>query len=211
MSQSVFELTDPFGFDRKQRFWDYFDGDALRSWWTTGIFSGGSPDFTMIDGKNEGFEIDSSSVASLDGGFLWFNDIRQFDPASMRLIVELKALSNTDTVVSTGVAENNTFGTTDEGFSSGVDTATSTSFFLHKAIDSVGLTQVTGTVVLDTNWHRFKIDGNSLGSKYWIDGKLDVIQTTRTPTAKVQPVMFVIQRSATPIQGRIRYLECWNY
>jgi len=73
---SVYEILDPISTIRKQRFWDWFDGDALRSWWAQTSFGAGGT-VSMEDAVDEGLKI-VTNTASLDGQQIDFNDERHY-------------------------------------------------------------------------------------------------------------------------------------
>lgn len=202
---SVYEMFDPLTTVRKQRFWDFFDGDDLRSWWTTNNIQG-TPTFQMADVVDEGFEIITGATAN-DGGQILFNNIRQYSNTASMMISVIRALSNASQSAEVGLRQ------VISGLNFalvGQKTDSSTTDYIIDTSDATTRTQTVATFALDTVFHVHQLELTSANAKYSIDGGLEVTKTTNLPTLKLQPVYFVQTLTTVAKTGRIRYLEVFN-
>jgi hypothetical protein len=206
---SVYELTTPFGKVRKQRFWDYFDGDALRNWWNT-VNSSSTNTFQMSDGVNQGFEIVTSGT-SQSQGHIAFNNIRPFSATASRVIMEVQQVSNTtQTVMRSGmISEDVISSTTSDWVFFRYNTA-DTNFQLNSNAGG-GSTNTDTNIARNENWNNFMIDLNSSNNKLHLNGDFVCIKTSNIPVDDLMPIFSEWEFSGnTARTGRIRYLECYN-
>ncbi len=204
---SVYELTTPFGALRKQRFWDYFDGDALGSRWTESDFSG-SGSFGMTDLVNEGYRITTALVSNASSG-INFNNIHQYDFQASAYIAEWRAVEGDQILVFSGLMDSQSSTGTD-AIVTRLDVG-ETDYYLRSA-DATTPSNSATTISNDTNWHTHNFTINSTVARYWIDGNLEVAKTTNLPTVKLQPSFNSFSRTSptTATKARIRYMECYN-
>ncbi len=76
MTNSVYELLNPLTQERKTRFWDWFDGDALNAMWTEAPVGGGGT-VSMDDAVDGGVKI-VTNAGNNDGIAITHNQIRHF-------------------------------------------------------------------------------------------------------------------------------------
>jgi hypothetical protein len=206
---SVYELTTPLGAERKQRFWDYFDGNGLRNWWTffntTGTGSSG-----MNDSINDGAFITSGSN-DLDRSGIAFNNKRQYDLGSFMFIVNIKVPTATDVLLSSGL--NDVVGAAPERIIYQIfdDTSDVIDETRIQTYDGVSATATTVTSTITTNWYNARITSDATTAKVWENGDFATAKTTNIPASqKSQPYLEVMARSASARSGYINYMECYN-
>ncbi len=204
----LYELLHPFGVVAGQHVVDNISGDSLNERWTTGNFTGGTPVFTMIDGIDEGFEIDSGSSSANKGGFIAFNGIRQYDNTLVALIASMKFMDTTVILANVGLQGDSPNFTKDR-LESRLDTNTSSNILLLTK-DASTSSSVDSGLAADTNWHTHDLKLDSIAAKQWIDGTFKGIKTTNLPTTALEPTFFVVQRGTTSKEARIRYIEVYN-
>ncbi len=205
---SVYELLTLLSVVRKQKFWDYFDGDALKSWWNfaNGVGSGSSG---MVDAKNEGFQVTTGGT-SLDWSLIAFNNIRQFDFGGAIAEFSCRAVSSVTRHIDVGFSGDATdFDiATAEFVMSRNDTQES--FYSLRQVGGGSDNEVNTTLAIDEVFHTHKLSIDSVLSKLWIDGKFLAINSVDLPTGKAQPYFRVRTRGTGAKEGRIRYMECLN-
>jgi len=201
---SVYEILDPVNTLRKQRFWDWFDGSDLGSWWTENNSSGVGT-FAMVDAVDEGFSVLTGASAGNDSQ-IFFNDKRHYDFANSVLITVSRA------VTTTGISWVPML----------VDNATTFTHRIIMRIDSTktfydintrgggGATVVDTTVPIDTTFRVNKVELFSAKGEFSIDGVLGATSTSNLPSVKLQPMVRMFAREAGGKEGRIRYLEAYN-
>jgi len=200
---SVFELTEPFGFDRKQRFWDYFDGSSLKSFWTQ-TDDIGSGAFAMSDSINGGFQITSGSTSGDRSSI--HTDINHYSHLGSIIIGIVKSDSTTSRANYLSLASTSVLGQPRIVF---VDD-TADSFIRLNASD--GSSSSTNTTISSdsTNTFLVKIETNFVTAKLWMDGNLEAIHTANLPDGDLQPAYAHGAKSNNARTGHIRYMECWN-
>lgn len=199
---SVYQMFTPLTIVRKQRFWDLFDGNALRSWW---ILEQINPTVTgaMVDAVDEGFSL--TVGASSDEAQIHFADIRHYEPTGVVIQGVMRAV-----VVGSFVS----FAITDDAFAGSshraafeYDSGGDANFVLRTSNGSSSL--VASSIARDTNWHIGKVAMNSSDGQLFMEGILEATTTSTLPTNKGQPAFDVFGRGASS-QGRIRYIEAYN-
>lgn len=201
--EHLFALTEIM----KQHMMDNFDGGSLNERWTTNIFSSGTPTFTMNDNVDEGFEIDSASASSPDGGFIDFNLIRQYDHLNIVHIAEWRTLLTTAAIVASGF-----------GGDAGLNIHRCEARFDSNASSLYGLltsgtgsnTTTNSSITVDTNFHTFKTNIKSASATMFIAGVLEATKTDNLPSARIQPHVVMLQRGGGARQMHIRYYEAFN-
>lgn len=204
---SVYEILDPLTRIRKQRFWDWFDGNALRNWW---IFSqsNGTGVGSMVDVIDEGFQIEVTSTGSNHRSTIDYNDKRHYsETASVVIGIIRRVTANTlahvgsHNIDSSSVSVNQVIYANDDG---GPFKAITSS-------DGGTTSTVDSDVATDTNFTNYKTTRQSADLLLHIAGILKVTKTTNRPTLKQQPAFQSFSTTAASgKQSRIRYLEAYN-
>lgn len=202
---SVYELFSTPTTVAKQHFWEWLNGNDLRSILekTDGL---GTGTFTMNDSIDGGYNVKSGSAAS-NRSSISAGDIRQFAFDGSVLI---------------GVMKNNASGmycgfsndkTADQNATSDLawvaDLFSDTNKTLETA-DGTTNSRTASDIAIDAVFHVYKVECGSADVKLTIDGVLKVTKTTNRPTVKLQPNLMA--RRANSVQGDvdIRYLEVLN-
>jgi hypothetical protein len=203
---SVYEILTPLTTVRKQKFWDWFDGDDLKSIWTKTDLYGGTGIFAMSDNTDEGFSV-KTDTGSGDQSELDFNNIRHYSHTASVCISVVRRVSAT--AVITGFV-GQIVGDDLEVASYNDSTVGSSFKRLYTADASTG-SDADSSVAPDTAWTTAKIVMGSSDIRLWINGVLEVTKTTNRPTVKQQPYFSVFTQSGGgTIEGRIRYYEAYN-
>lgn len=202
---SVYQILTPLKTVRKQKFWDWFDGDNIRSWWSETVFGGGGT-VSMADAVDEGLKI-VSNTADQDGKQIDFNDIRHYSETASILIGVIRLLLTTSQDIM--VAFRSVKTGTDITFT-GCDTIFDNVKFILRTGDGTTTSFSSTAINLDTIFRNHKTECGSANIKYTLDGILEITKTTNRPTAKLQPVFFAQTRTTTAREGHIRYLEAYN-
>ena len=201
---SVYEILDPLTTVRKQRFWEWFEGEILHSRWTVG----GSASVNAMSNTVDGGYIITTTAVSNNFGSIHFNDKRHYDPRAMIYHVVLKA-SSTTVQSSCGMVVN-PLAITSDVIIIGMRTNFDTSNFIIQSNDG-GNSFSSSTVALDTNLHLHSGEFGSSDLKYSIDGVLEATHTTDRPTLKMQPGFFVkTQGTAAAKSGNVIYMEAYS-
>jgi len=202
--ESVFEILNGGVAERKTRFWDYFDGSNLKAWWSIQDFG---ITVSMEDAIDEGLKIVTGSV-SIDNGWIYFNDIRHYEPTGAVFISVFRTLSLLNFFSRTGL-----FNDTQDGNQfnyiqvAGDSTLTNWRLFTRNTGSSANVD--TG-VALDTNFHVFRGEEKSASAELLIDGFLKATGTTALSVLKEQPAFGHGTRAPAVKEGHIRYFEAWN-
>jgi len=206
MSQSVFELTDPFGFDRKKRFWDYFDGNSLKSFWHF-VNVAGSGSGAMFDGIDGGYEI-TTGTSSSDSSAITFNGIRHFSNIACSCVISGKKVESANSNQVAGFSNDLIGNLARERFWVNNDVNFTNIQLVHADNDSTSLT--AGTTVSGIEDRTYQLDLFSTYGKMTIDGDFNIAVTTDLPTVKLEPVLRHITRTNGAVKMRYRYFEAWN-
>ena len=202
---SVYEILDPLTTVRKQRFWDWFDGNDLRSIWNfTDVVGTGSG--AMDDSVGNGYQITTGATDDNESA-INFNDIRPIDPAGNAYISKQKASRTTNVTIMSGLMDDLSF-SNDFSFI-GLDTSRDGSNLIILTRSS-GITFTSLSVALDTNYHTLKGVNNTTDHKAFVDGILEATKTTDIPTTKMQPAVVSITRNTTAVDADVLYYEGYN-
>jgi len=200
---SVHEILNPLTQERRQRLWEWFDGDALGSRWTTRDITG-TGTFAMNTEVNGGFRITTGTNSS-DSSSIWFNDINHYSHLTAVIIwvsrrvgaTTFSAVGLTDDVFDVSSNQTNIqddTGDTNKTFVTASGTATSSS---------------TG-VAINTNFTSYKITAGSSVYTAFVDGIQRVTNSTDKPTGKMQPNANCFARSTGGKSIDVRYYEAFN-
>lgn len=200
---SVYEILDPLTTIRKTRFWDWFDGNDLKSWWTENN-GAGTGTFAMVDAVNEGFSITTDTAAS-DDSRIFFNDKRHYDFANSVLITVSRAVTATGISWIPMLVDNTSF---THRMIVRVD-STSTFYDLNTRGGGAA-TVVATTVPTDTTFRVNKGELSSAKAEFTLDGVLEATSSTNLPSVKLQPMVRMNARASGGKEGRVRYLEAFN-
>jgi len=192
---------------KKQHFWDFFYGNALKSVWTE-TNTGGTGTFAMINGLNEGFSITTGATSGNDSE-IDFNNTRQYSHVGSIVVATVRMLS----LVSGGtfyrvgltgqIIANNTnmLNILQQSTDGGIALETG-------GASGGGRTQ--GTVTPHTNWQSVEVEITSAAATMKLSGVLDVTKTTDLPTIAMQPYFHVSTFSSGAKESRIRSIEAYN-
>ena len=197
---SIYQAKQALSVVQKQRFVEWFSGDALDSIWT----KTGSGTVAMDDAIDGGLKITTASGST---DIITFNDIRQYDFDAAVLIAIMKMGGNSSQFGVAGFAADVS---NSHEATIGMNTDQSTSFFLLKTRATGSATYTNSSVSLDTNFHAFKVENKASSVDGIIAGVVEATNTTNLPTSKQQPVFDVGDRATGGKNASIRYLEAYN-
>ena len=187
---------------RKQQVIDNFVGDSLNERWNEHNAQG-TGTFAMVDAINEGFSVICGGGLN-DSSQINFNDINQFDPASVQCIVEARSIQDTlqefDFGLRNGLA----------GHFIIFSQKTNSSTFIRMSVNDGSGTINDTSVSNDTVWHNFIFILKTSLARFYIDGIFEGVITTNLPTQKLQPRFRVGNDTAAAREGRTRYYEAYN-
>lgn len=204
---SVYEILTPLSTIRKTKFWDWFDGDALRSWWSeTGFGAGGT--VSMADGIDEGLKL-VSNTANQDGVQIdHTGSVRHYSHTASVEIAIFRFLLTTTFASALGFRDTPTGGT--DFVFAGADTFFDASNFILRSSDASSNSTLSTTLALDTTFHIHKLEMGSANIKQTIDGVLENTKTTNRPTVKLHPAFYSQTRTTAARESHIRYIEVFN-
>jgi len=201
--QSVHDMLTPPGIVRKTKFWDFFDGDSLRSWWTltdsTGTGSGAMND--AIDG---GYRL-TSGTGFFDLIRIDFNNISHYEETGCVFIGILNIDSITSNTQSAGLA--------DTGPASphrALYKNASGSTFLQLETNGGSTTTGDSSIAIDTVTHKAQINMRSASALLTIDDLLEVVNTANLPTQPMQPTLVMLGQAGSAKTGNYNYCEAYN-
>lgn len=203
---SVYEMFDPLTTVRKQRFWEWFSGDDLRAWWNTTTI--GSSTVTTNDAVDGGIII-TTGAASGDRIELGFANKRQYNYNANVCIAVAKTNSLTSCAMRTGFLDDTLVLSADAANSS-FDTALDSTYYILTTGYSGGSTTTASTFTADTNFHVFKTECGASNVKSYIDGVLQVTNSTNLPADKMQPHISGQTRTTSARTFNFRYIEAYN-
>lgn len=201
---SVYEMFNPLTETRKQRFWDWFSGDALKSYWDTEGF-GSAGTYVIDDSVDGGLKI-TTGTSSGNQATLNFNNINQYDNQNSVSIDVVKRIDTSTRLDAGFITLSNNFGT---NIGVMINNTDNTNIELRTA-DATTLSETAGSVAVHTNWFVSKLQFTSSNAKMTLDGVLDVTKSSNLPADDLQPVVSVISNSAGAKSGAIRYCEAYN-
>lgn len=203
---SVYELFNPLTTVAKQRFWDWFSGNALDTnrWTETTV---GSSTVAIDDNIDGGIIITSGSSGG-DRKELTFNNKRQYDYDGSVSICVMKTNSLDSCAIRSGFI-NATLAASTSASLGMFDTYYST-YFVFNTGNSGGSTTTTSSVTADTNYHTVKVENNVGNSKLYIDGVLAATNTTYLPNLAMQPHISGQTRTNLSKTSNFRYFEAYN-
>lgn len=204
---SVYEVLTPISTVRKTKFWDWFDGDAIRNWWLVSFtISDGSSG--MNDVVNEGAFLTTGTTIQ-SGKFLEAGGVRHYSHTASKFIGIIQAENTTNNETAIGGNTEATGGPNNNFAMVGVFSSISTTDF----VILTGGGTVTGTAAtfsLDTNFHTHLLENTSSNNIYFIDGGLEVTKSTNRPTLKLQSIVWQKTRTSSAKTGNIRYFEAYS-
>lgn len=199
------DLLNPPGIVPLQRVLDNFDGDSLNERWTFRNLAG-SGSGSMNDQADNGYNITSGSTNG-QSSQIDFNDIRHYSYNSSIVIGETRPANATTMYHICGLTEIDT-SPSDTRASWDQDTV-NTYITLTTRLNS-SATVVESSIVIDDNFHVFKLALRASSVIEWIDGVLEGISTSNLPDVAMQPHFRQGTRTSGARSGRIRYLEAFN-
>jgi len=199
---SVYQMFTPLTLLRKQRFWEWFSGNELKSYWRKTTI--GSSTGTMGDAIDGGYLITTGNLNN-DRIEIDFNNKRQYAfDASVFLCVS-KLGETTESISVYGLLDN-----TKALFTSGVHWGMNTTIASTKFLLSTQVTNTSSTTDTDTNSHVFKGELNGSNLTGSIDGVDSTVITTNLPTAAMQPHIDRQSKAATAKTMNTTYFEAVN-
>lgn len=201
---SVYEILDPISTIRKQRFWDWFDGDDLRSFWTKRN-NQGTGTFAMQDAIDAGFRITTGS-SNGDQSRIDFNNIRHYNHNGAVCVFVCRS-------------ENTNRSQLNCGFVGVVDLFPVEMVFMgndhfdsfYRLITGDGVQNNTDTdVATDALFHSHRIEVDGTDATLFIDGVLKVTKQANIPDVKMQPILRIRVSQNGPKFTEIRYFEAYN-
>jgi len=196
---SVYELFNPLTTIAKQHFWDWFDGNDKRNWWTFVNISGiGSS--AMVDAVDEGFGV-TSGASNAQRSAINFNAKRTFSNTDSVVIAVMRRVSSLS-IALVGLVEAN------EPISGSASADwrddTNRTFKSLVTLDSTSLTITDSDVAIDTVFTSYKIEVKSADTKGFINGVLKVTNTTNLPDFRMQPIFMSQTRTSAVQESRAR-------
>lgn len=204
---SVYEMMHPLSRERKTHFWDWFDGDDLRSWWSTltGSNPGSGAMNNTVDG---GYRLTSGSVAIDDYFVIYPNDINHYSNTGSVYINIIKLGSASTIIMHSGLTETISVPTDTRAVLYHFN-PTETNIIFVTSLNGTSTTVDTG-VAYDTNWHVQKIELLPSSSTGTIDGALSAVSTTNLPDVALEPFQKITTRTTAAKTVDIRYMEVYN-
>ncbi len=205
---SVYEILTPLTTVKKQWFVEWFDGDALKSYWTT-VDVLGSSTFAMDDTIDGGFTITTPASGS-NRARIGFNNIRHYSNTASIIIAMFKSNTTANGQIAyvglrNAIADNDTQQQVNANFDGN---QTNIQF---ESGDASTATQDDTGVARHTNFTTVKIEMLSASAKLTLDGTVTNTKTTNLPTVRLQPQMESrIFSGTTATVGSLRYLEAFN-
>lgn len=206
---SVYEILDPIDTVRKQRSWDWFDGDQLRSFWKSfnRIGSGSTPMSDTIDG---GIRCISGTVIGNDT-MITQNNINHYSQTASVFIGICRNISGAGLIqYGAGfVKDESSFGNNDVCMVF-MDTGNNANVSLHTA--NASAQTVTGSdIAVHTNWFSVKIELLASTGELTLDGLLKITTGLTLPTAAQQVIAArSLCQSTGARESRARYVEAYN-
>ncbi|MDH3834389.1 MAG: hypothetical protein OES34_09560 [Nitrosopumilus sp.] len=203
---SVHDMLTPPKIIRKQRFWDFFDGDSLRSWWAQRDVAG-TGTFAMQATVDDGFRITTGSTSG-NNSLIDFNDAaRHYSHIGSIFIGNMRSTSVTDHYTITGLTEQGA-SPSDTRYNWKND-STISFMSMGTAVNSSS-TNVSSSITPDTNFHKVAAEAKSASVIGWVDDILEAISTANLPDVALQPIFRQGTRSDNAKGGRIKYIEAYN-
>ncbi len=204
---SLYESFQELTSIQVSHFVEWFSGDSLDAIWTQHNETG-SNTFAMADEIDGGFKI-TTGTSFLDEATIYFNNKRHYDPRDCELIAISKS-DSADHTIMTGMSNLNDPISDGTAPDIGVlDETIQTHFQADSSDGSVSL--VAMSIVIDNDYHIWKITCGSANIKYFADGVLEVTKTTNRPTQDMQPVLSIFTReNPGAASTQITYMEIYN-
>jgi len=200
---SVYEMLTPLTQIRSQRFWEWFSGDDIKSYWNfNDIF--GTNSGAMSDEVDGGYVITTGATTSHQGA-IEFNNKRPFEETGCVGIFVMKVDESTNRRIFGGLSNSVTLGS---DYIAIYNDSSTTNYEFQTRQSSV--TTVASSVTNDESYHVHKVEGLSSSATGTIDGVLEATNTTNLPTSPLQPIFATLARSASARNGHIKYFEAFN-
>jgi len=203
--QSVHDLLTPPGVVRKQKFWDWFSGDSLKSYWTFANESGSGGSGAMQDAVNGGYQITTDTSSNDYSGISFSNIANHYSATASSFI----AVANRDSTLSrywAGLMETKN-GVGDYYI---CDNVSANTFYILKTSDGGTNTDTNTSVAVDTTVRKSQGISNNSSIALWLDDVLEAINTANLPTTALQPNYVVMTNTTAAKTGSIRYFEAYN-
>jgi len=200
---SVYEMFNELTTVARQHWWDWFDGNNIRNWWTL-TNKVGSGTANIEDTVDGGMVLSTSNAASAETD-LDFNAIRPFDNDNSILITIGKRVTASGRLI-IGLVNNRSLSAPGAFYQ---DSGAST--FKNLTTRDASAQSTTDTDVnTDTNFTGVKIELTAADVKLFLEGVLKVTKTTNLPTAKLQPLINSRFIGTGTSVVNVRYIEAFN-
>ena len=204
---SLYEAFNPLTTVAKQRFVEWFSGQALDTNWNL-VNTLGTITLSMADVVDGGLNM-ATTATNGHRGYISRNNKRHFDEDASVCITIFQRVG-VNTVSASGLEK--THGDTGSSTSNcaGALDASSQTFKRLFTSDGTLTQQQDSTVAVDTNWTTYVI--KMLASSVTLDiaGVLEVTNTLRLPTDTVEPFCQSWSLASSVANSRFRYMECYN-
>jgi len=201
---SVYQIFTPLQTVRKQRFWDWFDGDSLGSRWTRNdVTSTGSN--AMADSVDNGVLLSTGAATGAES-ILAFNNIRHYEETGCVCIGISRTNQNDNEFLHIGLGDSQA----DSDHTTSMRSGNASSFFTLLTRDTSN-NETNTSITGDTNYHSTRNELTSSANTLRMDGVLEVTNTTNLPANALQPwFRFKIQDGTTARTMNVRYFEAYN-
>ncbi len=209
---SVYQILTPLSTIRKTKFWEWLDGDALRSIWNTTTVRGSGINFVMVDEVDQGLEINFGSGDNI--GNIDQNNIRHYSETASIMIAMVKRetgqIAGRETAVFSGFKND----IADVASSLNVMRNNSAvTFIQHRTSDSTTASSLDTSVAVHGNFTTVKAECRSADCQLTLDGILETTKTTNLPNQRLQlqPLLLATAgANAETRRGRVRYCEAFS-
>jgi len=200
---SVYEILDPLSTVRKTKFWDWFDGNDLRSWWTKTFTGSGT--IVMSDAVDGG-ALFTTGASSGNNCRLHFNDIRHYDQNASRIIAVWRDISTVSARFRCGFGNDNNLAAHFMLWQ--MDTVAT--FFTIRSEDATTATSTDSSIPTDFVFHIFDMEINSTNIIGRMDGVLEITKSDRHPEATLQPLVHTSTQTTAAKTGELLYMEAFS-
>ena len=202
---SLYESFQALTLIQVSHFVEWFSGDDIDSIWTKTNISG-TGTFVMVDAVDEGFSMAAQGSAP-NRSSLNFNNKRHYDETECIMISIARRVSTAAGFIYVGLFNSITSPSPDSAY---LIENTVNTFKQLGTYNATTPSQTDSDIVIDTNFHVYKIECTSANIQLTIDGVLKVTKITDRPSTRLQPLVFAQSDNATPTEVIIRFLEAFN-
>jgi len=205
---SVYEMFSPLTIAKPQRFWDWFSGDDLKSYWNKTLTGSGT---VTIDDTVDGGALISASATSGGNATINFNQKRQYAHDGSIVIMVLKINNTTANSDSTyaGLSSVNTLGSGDVAALHQA-TQTSSNWFLSTLLSGTETSTDTSTTATVDTYFNFKTVLDASNVELFINSVTSATNTTNLPAIALQPLVGRQTNTNNLKTINLKYYEVFN-